>query len=57
MSDEDKTKRCLRLIVLRLFDLELRLLAMRALLSPDQREGLEAGYQDEVDEKGEQAQA
>lgn len=54
MIDEEKTQHCLRLIVLRLFDLELRLLAMRTLLPPDQREGLDAGYKDEVDENGEQ---
>ena len=56
MSDEEKTQHCLRLLMLRLFDLELQFFQMKAaLLSPDQRQGLEDAHKDTMDEFGEKA--
>ena len=54
MSVEEKTEHCLQLLLLRLFDLELRVLEMRTpLFSPDERRQLEAVHTAAMDEDGE----
>jgi|CXWL01.1.fsa_nt_gi hypothetical protein len=56
MSEEEKTQRCLQLIVLRLFDLEMRLLETQIpLFSAHEREQLKAAHKDVMDEDGEEA--
>ena len=56
MSVEEKTQHCLQLLLLRLFDLELRVLEMRTpLFSPDERQQLEAVHNAAMDEDGELA--
>ena len=56
MSVEEKTQHCLQLLLLRLFDLELRVLEMRTpLFSPDERRQLEAVHTAAMDEDGELA--
>jgi len=56
MSVEEKTQHCLQLILLRLFDLELRVLEMRTpLFSPNERRLLEAVHTAAMDEDGELA--
>lgn len=53
MSVDEKTQHCLQLLLLRLFDLELRVLEMRTpLFSPDERRQLEAVHTAAMDENG-----
>ena len=56
MSVEEKTQHCLQLLLLRLFDLELRLIEMKPpLFSQNERRQLEAIHTAAMDEDGEQA--
>ena len=56
MSVEEKTEHCLQLLLLRLFDLELRVLEMRnPLFSPNERRQLDAVHTASMDEDGELA--
>jgi hypothetical protein len=56
MSNDEKTQHCLQLLLLRLFDLELRLIEMKTpLFSPDERRQLEAVHTAVMDEDGELA--
>jgi hypothetical protein len=56
MSVEEKTEHCLQLLLLRLFDLELRVLEMRSpLFSPNERQQLDAVHIASMDEDGELA--
>jgi hypothetical protein len=56
MSVEEKTEHCLQLLLLRLFDLELRVLEMRSpLFSPNERRQLDAVHTASMDEDGELA--
>jgi hypothetical protein len=56
MSVEEKTQHCLQLLLLRLFDLELRVLEMRTpLFSSNERRQLEAIHTAAMDNDGELA--
>ena len=56
MSIEEKTEHCLQLILLRLFDLELRVIEMRnPLFSPNERRQLDAVHTASMDEDGDLA--
>jgi len=56
MSVEEKPHHCLQLLLLRLFDLELRLIEMKTpLLSPDERRQLDAVHAAVMDEDGDLA--
>jgi hypothetical protein len=56
MGVEEKTEHCLQLLLLRLFDLELRVLEMRnPLFSPNERRQLDAVHTASMDEDGELA--
>ena len=56
MSVEEKTEHCLQLLLLRLFDLELRVIEMRnPLFSPNERRQLDAVHTASMDEDGELA--
>jgi len=56
MSDDQKTQHCLQLLLLRLFDLELRLIEMKTpLFLPDERRQLEAVHTAVMDEDGDLA--
>jgi hypothetical protein len=56
MSVEEKTQRCLQLLLLRLFNLELRVIEMKSpLFSPDERRELDALHTASMDEDGDLA--
>jgi hypothetical protein len=56
MSVDEKTQHCLQLLLLRLFDLELRVIEMRTpLFSSDERRQLEAIHTAVMDEDGDLA--
>jgi hypothetical protein len=56
MSIEEKTEHCLQLLLLRLFDLELRMIEMRnPLFSPHERRQLDAVHTASMDEDGDLA--
>ena len=56
MSVEEKTQHCLQLLLLRLFDLELRVIEMRSpLFSPNERRQLDAVHTASMDENGDLA--
>jgi hypothetical protein len=56
MSVDEKTQHCLQLLLLRLFDLELRVIEMRTpLFSPNERRQLEAVHTAAMDGDGELA--
>jgi hypothetical protein len=56
MNVEEKTQHCLQLLLLRLFNLELRVIEMKSpLFSPDERRELDALHTASMDEDGELA--
>jgi hypothetical protein len=56
MSVEEKTEHCLQLLLLRLFNLELRVIEMKSpLFSPDERRQLDTLHTASMDEDGDLA--